>query len=155
MNGLNPRVLAYLGRALSLELSAVQQYMTQACLVGLWGETEAADRFRQETLEEMGHAERIVQQMLRLRVAPSASQLQPVTTASDLRGLLAGNAVLEQSLISHYDGATRFCHHIGDSENAAFFQSLLEEEQHHGQELAEWLHSLDPQNQPQPARATF
>jgi bacterioferritin (cytochrome b1) len=37
----HPRVLGYLGRALSLELSAVQQYMTQASLVELWGLAEA------------------------------------------------------------------------------------------------------------------
>ena len=40
----HPRVLGYLGRALSLELSAVQQYMTQASLGELWGEGEAAER---------------------------------------------------------------------------------------------------------------
>jgi bacterioferritin (cytochrome b1) len=64
--GTHPRVLGYLGRALSLELSAVQQYMTQASLVELWGLADAAERFRHETVEEMQHAERIVKQMLAL-----------------------------------------------------------------------------------------
>lgn len=66
MDAAHPRVLGYLGRALSLELSAVQQYMTQASLVELWGEAEAAERLRQETVEELGHAERLVQRMLQL-----------------------------------------------------------------------------------------
>jgi bacterioferritin len=66
MDAVHPRVLGFLGRALSLELTAVQQYMTQASLVGLWGDTASADRFREETVEEMQHAERIVQQMLSL-----------------------------------------------------------------------------------------
>ena len=47
--GTHPRVLGYLGRALSLELSAVQQYMTQASLLSLWGQAAAAERFRLDT----------------------------------------------------------------------------------------------------------
>ena len=123
-DAVHPRVLGYLGRALSLELSAVQQYMTQASLVGLWGDEAAADRFRQETVEEMQHAERIVQQMLSLGVAPAASQLHPVTHAADLVGLLEHNAVLEQQLIDHYDEASRFCQLVGDQANGEFFAAL-------------------------------
>ncbi|MFM7754632.1 MAG: ferritin-like domain-containing protein, partial [Cyanobium sp.] len=57
MDAVHPRVLGYLGRALSLELTAVQQYLTQATLTEAWGDGDAARRFRQEMLEEMGHAE--------------------------------------------------------------------------------------------------
>ncbi|CAK6692249.1 ferritin-like domain-containing protein [Synechococcus sp. CCY9201] len=144
----HPRVLGYLGRALSLELSAVQQYMTQASLVELWGDAEAAERFRRETVEEMQHAERIVQQMLRLRVAPAASQLRAVTHAPDLVGLLRLNSVLEHDLINHYAEAVRFCVLIGDEENAEFFRALWKEEQHHGEELNGWLRQLAVVSQP-------
>ncbi|NNJ90420.1 MAG: bacterioferritin, partial [Gammaproteobacteria bacterium] len=54
------KVLGYLGRALSLELSAVQLYTTQARLVSIWGLDKAADRLRQEAQEETEHAERII-----------------------------------------------------------------------------------------------
>ena len=142
MEAVHPKVLALLGRALSLELSAVQQYMTQASLVQLWGDGDSADRFRQETVEEMQHAERIVHQMLLHGAAPGASQLQPVTHAPDLIGLLEQNAVLEQRLVDHYADAVRVCSLLADTSNETFFQALLEEEQHHGQELQQWLESL-------------
>ena len=142
MDAVHPRVLGFLGRAPSLELPAVQQYMNQASLVGLWGDEASAERFREETVEEMQHAERIVQQMLSLGVAPAASQLQPVTHATDLVGLLEQNADLEQQLVSHYDEAVRFCRLLNDQNNAAFFQSLLEDEQHHMQDLEAWLKEL-------------
>ena len=142
MDAVHPRVLGDLGRALSLELTAVQQYMTQASLVGLWGDQAAADRFREETVEEIQHAEKIVQQMLSLGVAPAASQLQPVTHAADLVGLLEQNAELEQQLIDHYDQASRFCALIGDQANGDFFRALLEDEQHHGRDLEAWLQEL-------------
>jgi bacterioferritin len=142
MDAVHPRVLAYLGRALSLELTAVQQYMTKASLVALWGDAASADRFREETVEEMQHAERIVQHMLQLGVAPAASQLQPVSHAPDLVGLLEQNADLEQQLVDHYDDAARFCRVINDESNGAFFQALLEDEQHHSQDLEAWLKEL-------------
>jgi len=154
MGAVHPRVLGYLGRALSLELSAVQQYMTQASLVELWGLKEEAARFRAETVEEMQHAERIVQRMLAVGVAPAASQLRPVTHAADLIGLLRLNAVLENDLIQHYAEAVRFCLLIGDSDSEAFFRALWNDEQHHGEELSAWLTSLSAHSH-RHDRATF
>jgi bacterioferritin len=155
MGAVHPRVLGYLGRALSLELSAVQQYMTQASLVGLWGDIVSAERFRHETVEEMQHAEKIVQRMLAVGVAPAASQLRAATHASDLIGLLRQNTQLENDLISHYAEAMRFCVLVGDVTNEAFFRDLLNDEQHHGAELAAWLQSLGGQVNRHHERATF
>jgi bacterioferritin len=142
MLAVHPRVLADLGRALSLELTAVQQYLTQAVLVESWGDSASADRFRRETVEEMQHAERLVTRMVRLGVAPGASQLRPAAHASDLEGLLLLNADLEQRLVAHYAEAMALCVRIGDRDNAAFFHDLWQEEQQHGEELATWLESL-------------
>ena len=142
MAAVHPRILGFLGRALSLELSAVQQSMTQASLVELWGETDAATRFRQDTVEELQHSERIVQRMLVLGVAPAASQLRPVQHAADLVGLLSLNQGLANDLIQLYGDAVRFCLLTGDAESADFFRALWNEEQQHALDLASWLQSL-------------
>jgi len=155
MGAVHPRVLGYLGRALSLEFSAVQQYMTQGSLVELWGDQTAATRFRQDTVEEMQHAETIINRMLQLGVAPAASQLRPVAHAPDLVGLLRQNALLEDSLIQHYAEAFRFCVLIGDSANEAFFRQLWSEEQLHGEDLAQWLATLGVHHRVRDQRATF
>jgi bacterioferritin len=155
MGAVHPRVLGYLGRALSLELSAVQQYMTQASLVELWGDADAAQRFRHETVEEMQHAEKIVQRMLALGVAPAASQLRPVSHAPDLAGLLRHNAALEADLVNHYAEAVRFCLLVGDGDNEAFFRELWNDEQHHAEELALWLRNLGGFHSAAYERATF
>jgi bacterioferritin len=156
MVAVHPRVSGYLGRALSLELSAVQQYMTQACLADQWGELEAAGRFRRETVEELQHAERIVQRMLQLGLAPGASQLKPISHAPDLVGLLRLDAVLEVDLIEHYAEAVRFCEAIADTDNTAFFAALWQEESKHGQELQEWLSTFaTPEALAEPQHASF
>lgn len=142
MDAVHPRVLGYLGRALSLELTAVQQYMTQAALTEAWGDGEAARRFRQEMLEEMGHAETLVRHMLNLGVAPAASQLRPAGHGSDLASLLGHDLALEDDLVNLYAEASRFCLHNGDTGNQQLFQHLLDVEQHHADELAAWLRSL-------------
>ena len=142
MGAVHPRVLGTLGRALSLELTAVQQYMTQASLLDLWGDAPAAERFRRETFEELRHAEALVQRMLDLGAAPAASQLRPVTHAQDLTGLLRHNLVLEQDLVHLYAEAVRFCLLIGDDASCSLFTSLLDEEDHHLSELKAWLAEL-------------
>ena len=142
MAGVHPRVLGYLGRALSLEFTAVQQYMTQASLLAFWGDSVAAERMRREMVEEIQHAEQLVQQMLLLGVIPAASQLRPVQSSGDLIGLLNQDAELEAEQIQHYAEASRFCTLIGDAANASFFQTLWEEKTQLGQDLERWLQEL-------------
>lgn len=139
---LHPRVLGYLGRALSLEYSAVQQYMTQAVLTEAWGLAEPAARLRHETVEELRHAERIVQRMLQLGVAPNASQLRPAGVARNLVDLLLQDVELEAEIVALYAEAAQFCARIGDDEQAAFFDALWREEVEHAQTMHEWLAAL-------------
>ncbi|MCB1874996.1 MAG: bacterioferritin [Chromatiales bacterium] len=136
------RVLGYLGRALSLELSAVQMYTTQARLVGAWGLAEAAEHLRNEAQEEMGHADRIIERMLAIGVAPSASQLRPVRLGRDLAELLEVNREFELELVQLYTDATRHSARVGDHDHRMFFERLLGEEQTHYDELTEWLARL-------------
>ncbi|MEB3243519.1 MAG: ferritin-like domain-containing protein [Cyanobacteriota bacterium] len=151
----HPRVLADLGRALSLELTAVQQYLTQAVLVERWGDSKSAERFRRETVEEMQHAERLVSRMILLGVAPGASQIQPAQVASDLVGLLMVNSAQEERLVAHYADAMALCHRLGDDDNAALFHALWQEERQHGEDMAAWLHSLHTQASPALVRAAL
>jgi bacterioferritin len=136
------RVLGYLGRGLSLELSAVQLYSTQARLVDTWGLAEVAGKLSAEASEELGHAERIISRMLALGVAPNASQLRPVTLGGDLRTLLEHDFVFEEELVKLYAEASNHCARIGDQDNRLFFEALLAEEQAHAETLKEWLQQL-------------
>ncbi len=137
------RVLGYLGRALSLELSAVQLYSTQAQLLGAWGLTKASERFRTEVTEELGHAERIIGRMLALGVSPNASQLRPVQLGENLSALLANAYAFENELVTLYQQAVGHCARIGDHDNRVFFATLLEEEQEHAKALLQWRNEVE------------
>ena len=136
------RILGYLGRALSLELSAVQMYSTQARLVATWGLDHAAARLGAEAREEMGHVERIIARMLALGVAPNASQLRPAAVGPDLLSLLQADQLFELELVQLYYDAARHGARIGSHDDRVFFQGLLEEEQAHARELAQWIAEL-------------
>ena len=137
------RILGYLGRALSLEFSAVQQYSTQARLVSAWGLSEAAKRLQQEATEEMGHVESIISRMLALGVAPNASQLRPVKLGQNLIECLQHDHTFENDIVTLYADAARYCESKGDHDNRLFFATLLDEEKAHGQELAQWIRELE------------
>jgi len=148
------RVLGYLGRALSLELTAVQQYSTQAQLVGAWGLPEAAKVFKNEAAEELGHAERIISRMLALGVAPNASQLRPVSLGNNLIELLQHNHAFEYELVELYRNAASHCARLGDHDNRLFFETLLNEELAHGEHLGKWIKEIQGQSVSQ-SGATF
>jgi bacterioferritin len=138
------RVLGYLGRALSLELSAVQLYMTQARLVDTWGLAEVAEKFSAEADEEKTHADRIIGRMLALGVAPNASQLRPVRLGQSLQQLLEHDFAFEMELVGLYENATQHCARVGDHDNRLLFEALLADEQHHAESLRHWLQQLQP-----------
>lgn len=154
-NTADPHVLGYLGRALSLELSAVQQYSTQAKLAQAWGFADEAAKLQKESLEEMEHVERVIARMLALGVAPNASLLRPVKLGNSLPDLLKANLELENDLISLYRQATHHCARQGDHDNRKFFEDLLKEEQQHDAVLTSWIKSLESGATSDASRVTF
>ena len=151
----DPLVLGYLGRALSLEMSAVQQYATQAKLVATWGLAEDASKLQEESLEEMGHVERVISRMLALGAAPNASMLRPVNLGISLKELLLADAELEKDLVQLYSQAANHCARNGDHDNSRFFKGLLGEEQEHDAALTAWIKKLESSETSSSTRVTF
>jgi len=127
----DPKVLGFLGRALSLEMTAVQQYLTLSRLLKLRGFDEIADKFKHEAQEEMAHADRIIGRMLVLGVAPAATQLRSAQLGDSLPALINSAQALESEILSFYQQAVNHCAHINDFDNRLFFEQLLQEEREH------------------------
>ncbi len=138
----DPAIFGYLGRALSFELSAVQQYLSMARLLDLRGMPQAGDKFRHEAQEEMQHAERIIGRMLALGVAPNASRLRPVRLDGSLPELIQHATDLETIIIEFYAQAVRHCSGTQDHENRIFFDALLREEQQHASGINSWWQEI-------------
>lgn len=135
----DPAIPGFLGRALSLEMTAVQQYLAMAKLLELRGMGQAGTQFRQEAVEEMEHADRIIGRMLAMGFAPAATRLRPARLEGSLPHLLQHASRLEQEIVSFYAQAVTYCGLVQDHENRLFFHALLQEEQQHATGIDEWL----------------
>ena len=136
----DPRLSGYLTRALSHELAAVQQYLMQAKLAGLWGMPELSARLHQDAGEELGHVGQIMQRMLVMGVPAPAIQLPPARPGRNVEEMLHIDRALEIEVIRLYEDAARYCARMRDSETQTMFDSLRQDELGH-------LHELDRQLQ--------
>lgn len=133
--GVDPRTLGWLARALTHEMRAVQQYLAQGVLARLWGEADLADHLRREAIEELGHAERLMERLILLGVAPSAGNLPPARLGRRVEDLLASDRTLELDAVRLYQEALAHARRMRDADSAALLEDILGEELAHVREL--------------------
>ncbi|MHB8391871.1 MAG: ferritin-like domain-containing protein [Acidobacteriaceae bacterium] len=139
----DPRLRGYLTRALGHELAAVQQYLMQAKLAGLWEMADMSARLREDVNEELVHAERLVERMLVLGIPFNGTQLPPARTGRNVEEMLQIDRMLELEAIRLYEEAVRYCARIRDSETQALFSDLLQEELGHLGDLDRMLMEIE------------
>ncbi|KXW59177.1 ferritin-like domain-containing protein [Ferrovum myxofaciens] len=138
----DPRLSGYLSRALSHELAAVQQYLMQAKLTGLWGLSAQSAQFRRDVNEELVHAERLMERMLILGIPCNATQLPPIRPGRTLAEMLQIDRGLEIEAIRLYEEAAFYCARRQDGETQALMRALMEDELGHLKELDQQLSEL-------------
>ena len=131
----DPRAIGWLARALTHEMSAVQQYLAQSVLARLWGDESLAAHLRGEAVEELEHAERLMERLILLGVAPSAGNLKPARLGRSVEDLLAVDRVLETDAVRLYRDALTHAERMRDVEGAALLRGILEEELAHVQQI--------------------
>jgi len=140
---MDPKLNGYLTRALNHEMAAVQLYLTQSTLCQYWGLQQAADQFRHESEDELGHAQRLIGRMLSLGLLPRATQLPAVSACRSLKDMLVADWHLEAEAIRLYDEASQYAARIRDEESFKLFTELLLEEREHLESLEKWLAELE------------
>lgn len=127
----DPRTLGWLNRALTHELGAVQQYLAQSVLLRLWGQADLADAMKHEAAEELGHAERLMERLIMLGVAPASGPIAPARLGRGVGELLNVNKLMEQEAVRLYQDAVWHAQRVRDPESAALMQDILEQESAH------------------------
>ena len=131
----DPRTVGWLSRALTHEMSAVQQYLAQSVLAHLWGDETLAKYLRAEAIEELGHAERLMERLIRVGVTPSAANLAPARLGRSVDDLLAADRILEADAVRVYREAVAHAARMRDAESAQLLGEILEDELAHVQEI--------------------
>lgn len=132
---IDPRLLGYLNRALGHEMAAVQQYMAQSRLCDQWNMSEYCAHFRQDVTEEIGHVQTLIDALVKLGMAPHATQLPPVRLGRNLGEILAVDRVLEVEAIRLYEEAAAYCARVRDFDHHNLFAGILRDELMHLEEL--------------------
>lgn len=131
----DPRTLGWLSRALTHEMTAVQQYLAQSVLARLWGDYALSSQLRREAVEELQHAERLMERLIVLGIAPSAGNLPPARLGRTVEEMLAADRVLEVDAVRLYEQAVTHAERMRDADCAALLKGILAEEIAHVQEL--------------------
>src|SRR5271154_3344559 len=81
----NPKILEHLGTALKAELTAINQYFLHAKMNENWGYLKLAQHYRKESIEEMVHAEKLMNRILFLDGAPNMTDLGPIKIGTTVK----------------------------------------------------------------------
>ena len=144
----DPRLKGYLIRSLNSEMAAVQQYLTQASLAGMWQLEKYSSRFRHDAQEELGHAQRLIEQMLIMGIVSNGTHLPPTRPGRSVEEMLLIDRELEIEVIRLYEEAAHYCARLREQELQALFSSLLQDELDHLGDLDRLLAELDQGTMP-------
>jgi bacterioferritin len=131
----DPRTLGWLSRALTHEMTAVQQYLAQSVLARLWGDAALGDKLRHEAVEELEHAERLMERLIVLGVPPSSGNLPPARLGRSAAELLAADHMLEVDAVRLYEQALAHSRRMRDADSAALLDGILADEVAHVREI--------------------
>lgn len=133
------KIMKRLNEALALELTAINQYLLHAHLLGGWGFSKLSAKMREEMAEEQGHADRIMQRILFLGGVPDTGRLNPVAAAKTVRDLFERDLKDEHEAVRFYGEAAAMCEAQRDYVSRDLFVSLITDEEGHigwiGQQL--------------------
>lgn len=137
------RVIARLNEALFLELGAVNQYWLHYRLLEDWGYAKLAKKEREESVEEMHHADRIVARIIFLEGHPNLQTLAPLRIGQSVREVLEADLAGELDAVASYARSREICHEEGDYVTMKLFEDLLADEEGHVDFLETQLALLD------------
>ena len=127
----NAKVLELLSEALSEELTAINQYFLHSELCESWGYEHLQEQIRRESIDEMKHAEKLIERILFLEGHPDMIKYGPLKIGSKVEEILANDLALEIGAISLYNRGVGICAEAGDNGTRDLLQGILLDEERH------------------------
>ncbi|MCK7475069.1 MAG: bacterioferritin [Rhodopseudomonas palustris] len=125
------KVIDYLNAALRSELTAVSQYWLHFRLQQDWGFGHIAAKSREESIEEMHHADKLIERIIFLEGHPNLQRLDPLRIGQNLRETLEADLAAEHDARTLYIEARNHCDQVGDYVSKNLFEELIADEEGH------------------------
>jgi bacterioferritin len=125
------KVIEYLNKGLRNELTAINQYWLHYRLLDNWGYRSLAKKWREESLEEMEHADKITARIIFLDGFPNMQVLDPLHIGQTVKEVLDCDLQSEMSARTLYEEAATHCHSVKDYVSRDLFEKLMRDEEEH------------------------
>ena len=125
------KVIERLNEALFLELGAVNQYWLHYRLLDDWGFAKLAKKEREESIEEMNHADRLVERIIFLEGFPNMQKVAPLRIGQTVKEVLEADLAGEKEAWDSYTKSREICRQEGDYVSMAIFEELVKDEEGH------------------------
>lgn len=135
MKSLDPGVITHLNKILKNELTAINQYFLHAKMLEDWGLKRMAAHEHHESIDEMKHADSLIERILFLEGLPNLQELGKLMIGEDVEQMVAGDLHLEMVAIPDLRDGIAFCEQIGDYVTRDILRQILDSEEEH----VDWL----------------
>jgi bacterioferritin len=137
------KVIAVLNQVLKAELTAINQYFLHAEMCENWGYERMATRTRAESIEEMQHAEKLMERILLLDGSPNMSDYFKINIGQTVKAQLENDLNLEYDAVKRLNSGIQTCVQAGDNGSRELLGKILLDEEHHIDWLEGQLHAID------------
>lgn len=127
----DPKVVEHLNTVLTNELTAINQYFLHARTLRHWGVTQLGRKEYKESIEEMHHADWLIERILFLDGLPNVQRLNQVMVGQDVREILEADLKLEEKAMEDLREGIAYCETVRDYVSRDLLRRILENEEEH------------------------
>lgn len=127
----DPKVIEHLNTQLTNELTAVNQYFLHARILRHWGVTKLGKHEYNESIEEMHHADWLIDRILFLDGLPNMQRLNQVLVGQSVEEILKADQTIEHKAMADLKEAIAYCESVRDFVSRDLFQRILIDEEKH------------------------
>lgn len=127
----NPQLIDELNNRLAEELGAINQYFVHAEMCEDWGYTPLMDQIKQRSIQEMRHAEQLIERILFLEGRPIVSNLSKITIGKAVEEMHKNDTAAEVDAIKKYNETIKLAVEVGDNGTKSLLEQILQEEEQH------------------------
>jgi len=129
------KIIEALNRALTLELTAINQYFVQAKMLQNWGYLALAKKMMDESIGEMKHADKIIERILFLEGVPNIARYDVIRVGTAVPEQLANDLKLEMNGVKTYNETIELCLKVKDAGTRELLAGILVSSEEH----VDWL----------------